>query len=88
MRKEMIFEISVNLAESYLSGVAKGTNGNYAINIQGGRTGIALPKKLLYSDLDSYREVLVNIRTNSEILSLRSRVQVGEDMIRFSMMDS
>jgi hypothetical protein len=35
MRKEMIFEISVNLAESYLHGVARGTNGNYAINIQG-----------------------------------------------------
>jgi hypothetical protein len=35
VRKEMIFEISVNLAESYLYGVARGTNGNYAINIQG-----------------------------------------------------
>ena len=81
MRKEMIFEINVNLAESYLYGVAKGTNGNYAINIQGGRTGIALPKELLYSDLDSYREALLNIRTNSGIVSLRSRVQVGEDMI-------
>ncbi len=77
----MIFEISVNLAESYLHGVARGTNGNYAINIQGGRTGIALPKELLYSDLDSYGEALLNIRTNSGIVSLQSRVQVGEDMI-------
>jgi hypothetical protein len=81
MRKEMIFEINVNLAESYLYGVAKGTNGNYAINIQGGRTGIALPKELLYSDLDSYGEALLNIRTNSGIVSLRARVQVGEDLI-------
>jgi hypothetical protein len=81
MSKEMIFEISVNLAESYLYGVAKGTNGNYAINIQGGRTGIALPKELLYSDLDSYGEALLNIRTNSGIVSLRSRVRVGVDMI-------
>ena len=76
----MIFEINVNLAESYLYGVAKETNGNYAIN-PGGRTGIALPKELLYSDLDSYGEALLNIRTTSGIVSLRSRVQVREDMI-------
>jgi hypothetical protein len=31
----MIFEISVNLAGSCLYGIAKGTKGNYAINIQG-----------------------------------------------------
>ena len=76
----MIFEINVNLAESYLYGVAKGTYGNYAIN-PGGRTCIALPKELLYSDLDSYGEALLNIRTTSGIVSLRSRVQVREDMI-------
>jgi hypothetical protein len=81
MRKELIFEISVNLAESYLYGVAKGTNGNYAINIQGGRTGIALPKELLDSDLYSYEEALLNIITSAGIVSLRSRVQIGEDMI-------
>jgi hypothetical protein len=40
-----------------------------------------LPKELLYSDLDSYGEALLNIRTNSGIVSLQSRVQVGEDMI-------
>jgi len=81
MRKELIFEISVNLAESYFYGVAKGTNGSYAINIQGGRTGIALPKELLDPDLDSNGEALLNIRTNSGVISLRSKVQVGEDMI-------
>ena len=69
------------ILQSYLYGVAKGINGNYAINIQGGRTGIALPKELSDSNLDSYEEALLNIITNSGIVSLRSRVQVGEDMI-------
>jgi hypothetical protein len=27
MKKEMVFEVNVNLAESYLYGVAKGING-------------------------------------------------------------
>jgi hypothetical protein len=81
MKKDMVFEVNVNLAESYLHGVAKGINGNYAINIQGGKTGIALPKELLYPDRDSYAETLLNIRTNSGTVSLRSRVQVGRDMI-------
>ena len=77
----MVFEVNVNLAESYLYGVAKGINVSYAINIQGGRTGIVLPKDLLYSDRDSNAEALLNIRTNSGTVSLRSRVQVGRDMI-------
>lgn len=81
MKKDMVFEVNVNLAESYLYGVAKGINGNYAINIQGGRTGIALPKELLYPEGDSYVEALLNIRTNSGTVSLRSRVQVGRDLI-------
>jgi hypothetical protein len=81
MKKDMVFEVNVNLAESYLHGVAKGINGNYAINIQGGKTGIALPKELLYPEGDSYVEALLNIRTNSGTVSLRSRVQVGRDMI-------
>jgi hypothetical protein len=81
MKKNLVFEVNVNLAESYLYGVAKGSNGNYPINIQGGRTGIALPKELLYPDLDSSAEALLNIRTNSAAVSLRSRVQVGRDMI-------
>jgi hypothetical protein len=81
MKKEMVFEVNVNLAESYLYGVAKGINGTYAINIQGGSTGIALPKELLYPEGDSYVEALLNIRTNSGTVSLRSRVQVGRDMI-------
>jgi hypothetical protein len=46
-----------------------------------GKTGIALSKELLYSDLDSYREALLKIRTNSGIVSLRTSVQVGEDML-------
>ena len=81
MKKEMVFEVNVNLAESYLYGVAKGINDTYAINIQGGRTGMALPKELLYPEGDSYVEALLNIRTNSGTVSLRSRVQVGRDMI-------
>lgn len=48
---------------------------------RGGRTAIALPKELLYYDLDSYEEALLIVRTHSGIVSLRSRVQVGEDMI-------
>jgi hypothetical protein len=74
-KKDMVFEVNVNLAESCLYGVAKGINGNYAINIQGGRSGIALPKELLNPDRDSYAEALLNIRTNSGTVSLRSRVQ-------------
>jgi hypothetical protein len=81
MKKDMVFEVNVNLAESYFHGVVKGINGNYAINIQGGKTGIVLPKELLYPDRDSYAEALLNIRTNSGTVSLRSRVQVGRDMI-------
>ena len=49
-----MFEVNVNLAESYLQGVAKGMNGNYAINIQGGRTGIVLPKELIGPDPNMY----------------------------------
>jgi len=81
MTKELIFEISINLAESYFYGVAKGTNGSYAINIQGGRSGVALPKELIDPDLDCNGEAILNIRTNSGVISLRSKVQVGEDMI-------
>jgi hypothetical protein len=80
MRNEMIFEINVNVAESYLCGVAKRTNGDMRL-ISRGRTGIALPKELIYSDLGSCGEALLNIRTNSGIVPLRSRVQIGEDMI-------
>ena len=40
-----------------------------------------MPKELLYSDLDSYGEALLNIRTNSGIVSLRSGVQDEEDVI-------
>lgn len=78
----MIFEVNVNLGESYLFGVAKGMNGSsYAINIQGGRTGIALPKELLSSERGSSTEAILNIRTTSETVSLGSRVQVGGDVI-------
>lgn len=77
----MIFEVNVNLAESYLYGVAKGISGRYAINIQGGRTGIVLPKELLSSERGSSTEAILNFRTTSETVSLRSRVQVGRDMI-------
>ena len=76
-----MFEVDVNLAESYLYGVAKGNNGNHAINIQGGRTGIVLPKELLGPDPNMYVEALLNIRTNSGIVSLRSEIEVGKDMI-------
>jgi hypothetical protein len=81
MKREMMFEVNVNLAESYLHGVAKGMNGNYAINIQGGRTGIALPQELLGPDPNMYAEALLNFRTNSGIVSLRSEIEVGKDMI-------
>jgi hypothetical protein len=40
-----------------------------------------LPKELLYPDRNSNAEALLNIRTNSGTVSLRSRVQVGRDMI-------
>ena len=76
-----MFEVDVNLAESYLYGVAKGNNGNHAINIQGGRTGIVLPKELLGPDPNMYVEALLNIRTKSGIVSLRSEIEVGKDMI-------
>jgi hypothetical protein len=33
----------------------------YAINIQGAKTGIGLPKDLLYPDRDSNAEALLNI---------------------------
>jgi hypothetical protein len=80
--KNILFEVNVSLAESYLYGIAKGTRGTYAINIQGGRTGVMLPKELLSYDRDSYAEALLNIRTKSETLSLRSKVDVGGgDMI-------
>jgi hypothetical protein len=46
LKNDVVFDINDNLAESYLYGMAKGINGNYAINTQGGRTGIALPKEL------------------------------------------
>jgi hypothetical protein len=81
MKREMMFEVNVNLGESYLHGVARGINGNYAINIQGGRTGIVLPKELLSLDPDTYAEALLNVRTNSGIVSLRSKIEVGKDMI-------
>lgn len=77
----MIFEVNVNLAESYLYGIAKGMNSSYAINIQGGRTGIVLPKELLSSERGSATEAILNVRTTSETVSLRSSVQVGRDMI-------
>ncbi len=76
-----MFEVNVNLAESYLQGVAKGMNGNYAINIQGGRTGIVLPKELIGPDPNMYAQALLNFRTNSGIVSLRSEIEVGKDMI-------
>ncbi len=81
MKKDVAFGINVNLAESYLYGIAKGTNGNYAISIQGGRTGIALPKELVYSSEALYTEALLNIRTNSGTVSLRLRVQARDDII-------
>ena len=81
MKGEMMFEVDVNLAESYLHGVAKGMSGNYAINIQWGRTGIVLPKELLGPDPNMYAKVLLNIRTNSGIVSLQSEIEVGKDMI-------
>jgi hypothetical protein len=81
MKREMMFEVNIDLAESYLHGVAKGINGNYAINIQGGRTGIVLPKELLGPDPATYAEALLNIRTNSGIVSFRSEIEVGQDMI-------
>jgi hypothetical protein len=81
MKREMMFEVNVNLAESYLYGIAKGINRDYAINIQGGRTGIVLPKELLIPDPNTYAEALLNIRTKSGITSLRSEIEVGKDMI-------
>jgi hypothetical protein len=40
-----------------------------------------LPKELLSPDPDRYAEALLNVRTNSGIVSLRSKIEVGEDMI-------
>jgi hypothetical protein len=40
-----------------------------------------LPKELLSPDPDTYAEALLNVRTNAGIVSLRSKIEVGKDMI-------
>ena len=80
-RRSILLDVKVDLAESYLFGVAKGNSASYAINIQGGKTGIVLPTELLDGNPDLNQSAIVNITTVTGNVSLRSKVKAGRDMI-------
>lgn len=80
-KTDLIFDVKVDLAESYLFGTAKGDYGSYAINIQGGKTSIVLPVELLGEEPNSRKQAILNISTDSGTVSMRSEIRTGRDMI-------
>lgn len=81
-RRSIFLDVKMDLAESYLFGVAKGNSVSYAINIQGGKPDIVLPRELLDGDPDLNRSAILNIKTLTGNVSLRANVKAGSDMIQ------
>ncbi len=80
-KMDLIFDIKVDLVESYLFGTAKGESGSYAINIQGGKTCVVLPMELLGEEPDSRKKAILNVSTDLGTVSIRSEIRTGRDMI-------
>jgi hypothetical protein len=80
-RRSILLDVKMDLAESYLFGIAEGNSASYAFNIQGGKTGIVLPRELLGGNPDLNQSAILNIKTVTGNVSLRSKVKAGRDMI-------
>ena len=76
------FEVKFDIAESYLYGKAIGDRGAFAINLQGGRQHLVLPRDLL-AGLPYVNEARLHIRTDSEEANITVDVKLsaGNDMI-------
>ena len=89
MTAQFRFNVVLDLAESYLYGTATGDSGRFAINLQGGSAGIALPEELLIG-LPFANKAILHFRAvgNEEKMTMRmtmttmsAEVSRGRDMI-------
>lgn len=90
MTAQFRFNVVLDLAESYLYGTATGDSGRFAINLQGGSTGIALPEELLIG-LPFAKKAILHFRAVGneekmmmmmrEVTTMSAEVSRGRDMI-------
>lgn len=85
MTAQFRFNVVLELAESYLYGTATGDSGRFAINLQGGSTGIALPEELLIG-LSFAKEAILHFRAGGDkekmmMTTMSAKVSRGRDMI-------
>lgn len=74
----MNFDLDVSLGESYIHGSARLAKAIYAINIQNGVTGIALPRDL--GAVGDKVEITL-FTANGQQVSLVAILEEGDDMI-------
>lgn len=80
MKAKLQFKVEFDIGESYLYGIAKSDEKTFAINLQGGSTSIVLPSDML-AGLPYVNRARLNIRTETETITLDTKLSSGRDII-------